>query len=134
MRLHAFVLVVFCFLHCKGHYAPESPSFDLVSTPKGTSPGWEPSPGEAREPTGSGSAPARETSTPPGALAERTSPGRRHPAPGFENFPRFSYPESYRDHVYRDLSKRAKEIFFLITVRKYDLVGIRPLCFCSIPK
>lgn len=105
---------------------PDTLKFDILSTPKGTSPGREPPPGEemARV-TESRLVSAQETSTLPGARRERTSPGRRHPDPGFKDFPRFSYPESYRDHVYRDLSKAAKKIFLLITVRKYPLPSSR---------
>lgn len=65
--------------------------------------------------------------TPSVSLPSRTTPGRRSPEPGFDDFPRFSYPESYRDHVYRELSKSAKKVFFPVTVRTYDLVEIIPL-------
>lgn len=105
---------------------------ELLSTPKGTSPGREPPPGEDLEREGSERAeprPAsrREVDTSPGALPARTSPGRRYPDPGFKDIPKFSYPESYRDYVYRDLSKNVKETFLLLTIREYDVVGVGSL-------
>lgn len=100
----------------------------------GTSPGRQPAPGEEFEQVKSGRTEpwltsGQEASTSPAVLPERTSPGRRYPEPGFKDFPKFSYPESYRDHVYRHLSKNAKELLFVVTVRKCDLVGIRRFGF-----
>lgn len=121
MRLHALTSVVFHLLYCKGQFTPDTLK-DLLATPTGT-------PGRV----GSGGAQpvlARQSGrTPPGALPSRTSPGRRSPEPGFDDFPRFSYPESYKDYVYRDLSQTEQKLLFAITVRTYDLVR-----FYSVPK
>lgn len=129
MRLHAFILVALNFLYCKGHFAPDTLKSDLLSTPKGTTPGREPPPGGELERMSSGwavpwPASGQETSTSPGAQPELTSPGRRYPEPYFKELPKFTYAESYRDHVYRELNKRVRETFLTITVRKYDLVSV----------
>lgn len=116
MRLHTLTLVVFYFWHCKGNAISVTSDLDSLSPPHGSSLGEEPH-SEAATQQGAGS----------------TSPGRRYPEPGFADFPRFSYPESYRDHVYRDLSKNAKDIFFAITVRKYALINIRSVNFLPLP-
>lgn len=143
MRFHALTSVVFHILYCKGQFTPDTLKLDSLATLKGTAPGREPPPGEASERGVSGGAgpalAALGARTAPGAQMTRTSPVRtspvrRSPEPGFDDFPRFSYPESYRDHVYRDLSKRVKEVFFVITVRTYDLVEVLPLRFYSVSK